>query len=161
VKPFSASSLTPYVKEYQIALVTFERIQAAFPAFTMNLDLAPGHVDVAMDIPAQPGLLFKVSLNLQNLDELHLIASALCVEWFPCTEPDRVERYFEAISGLLSGRFRILEHWCGRRSVKAELQAPAGTAWKMVASRSHLLSVPWPRKRFQVVQNLPPASPTI
>ena len=156
MKVIPASSLAPYIKEYQIALATFERIRAAFPALTMNLDLTPEHVDIFMDIPAQPGLLFRVSLNLQNLDELHLNASALWVEWFPCTKPDRVDRYFEVVSGLLSGRFRILEHWRGKRSVKAELQAPSGNAWQTVAGCSHLLSVPWPRKRFKVVQNLPP-----
>ena len=149
----SASSLAPYIKEYQIALATFERIRAAFPALTMNLEERPKHVDLAMDIPAQPGLLFGVWLNLQNLDELHLNASALWVEWFPCTKPDRVEQYFEAVTGLLSGRFRILEHWRGKRPVKAELQAPTGTAWRTVAGSSHLLSVPWPRKFLKIVQN--------
>ena len=77
-----ASSLAPYIKEYQIALATFGSIRTAFPAFTMNLDLTPEHVDIAMDIPIQAGLLFDVSLNLQNRDELHLNASALWVEWF-------------------------------------------------------------------------------
>ena len=117
-------------------------------------------MDLAMNIPPQPGLLFDVSLNLQNLDELHLTASALWVEWFPCTKPDRVEQYFEAVSGLLSGRFRILEHWRGKRPVKAELQTPIGTAWKTVTGSSDLLSVPWPRKRFKIVQNLPSAGAT-
>jgi hypothetical protein len=120
----------------------------------MNLDLGPEHVDVAMDIPAQPGLLFRVGLNLQNLDELHLNASALWVEWFPCTKPERVEQYFEAVSGLLSGRFRILEYWRGKRPVKAKLQAPRNGRWKTIARWSVLLSIPWPPKRVKVVQNL-------
>jgi hypothetical protein len=154
-----ASSLAPYIKEYQIALDVFEKIRAAFPTLVMNLDLTPKYVDIAMDIPAQAGLLFDVSLNLQNVDELHLSASALWVEWFPCTKPDRVEHYFEAVSGLLSGRFRILEHWRGGRSVKAELQSPRGNTWKTVCGCSHLLSVPWPRKRFNIVQNLLTANP--
>jgi hypothetical protein len=74
-----------------------------------------------MDIPAQPGLSFKIDRNLQNVDECHLSASALWVEWFPCTNLKKVAQYFEAVSGLLSGRFRLLEHWRGRRAVKVRV----------------------------------------
>lgn len=115
-------------KQFEIALCTFEKIQAAFPALSMKLDLHPAQVDLAMEIPAQSGLPFDVHLNLQNLDELHLSASALWYEWFPCTNPRKVERYLEAVSGLLSGEFRILEHWRGKRPVKAQLQLPSATA---------------------------------
>lgn len=59
-------------KQFEIALSTFEKLRAAFPALSMNLDLRPAYVDLAMDIPAQPGLSFNVHLNLQHLDELHL-----------------------------------------------------------------------------------------
>jgi hypothetical protein len=33
--------------------------------------------------PEQAGLSFAVSLNLQNVDELHLSAPGFWVEWFP------------------------------------------------------------------------------
>ena len=146
---------TKYIKQHETALSTFERIRAAFPALAMNLDLNPKHVDLAMDIPAQRGLSFKVDLNLQNVDELHLCASALWMEWFPCTNPKRADKYFEAVCGLLSGEFRILEHWRGKRPVKAKLQAPSHGGWKTVATWSVLLSIPWPPKSLKVVQNLP------
>jgi len=151
--------LSAQSKQYEIALSTFGKIRAAFPALTMNVDLHPEHVDLAMDIPAQPGLSFKIGLNLQNLDELHLEASALWVEWFPCTNPKKVEEYFEAVSGLLSGEFRIFEHWRGKRAVKAELQRPVQSGWKAVGTSLWLLSIPWPRKTFKVVQNLPAVEP--
>lgn len=142
-------------KQYEIALSTFERIRAAFPTLTMKLDLRPEHVDLVLDIPAQPGLSFDVDRNLQNLDELHLVAKPLWVEWFPCTDPKKVEEYFEAVSGLLSGRFRILGHWRGKRTVRAELQRPDGSGWKTVANWLTLSAlIPWPRKSFKVVQNL-------
>jgi hypothetical protein len=144
-----------HTRQYEIALSTFERIRAAFPWLAMNLDLHPEHVELVMDIPAQPGLSFKVDLNLQNLDELHLAASALWVEWFPCTISRKVDEYFEAVSGLLSGQFRILEHWRGKRAVKAELQAPNKGGWKTIATWSVLLSIPWPPKKLKIVQNLP------
>lgn len=141
--------------QIEIAVSTFERIRAAFPSLAMNLDLHPKHVDLAMDIPVQPGLSFRVHLNLQNCDELHLNASALWVEWFPCTKPEKVDAYFEAVSGLLSGKFRILERWRGKRAVKASLQRPKNGGWKTIHGWWPLLSIPWPPKTFKVVQNLP------
>jgi hypothetical protein len=138
---------------HEIALSTFERIRAAFPALAMDLDLHPSQVDVALNIPAQHGLSFDVHLNLQNCDELHLSASALWVEWFPCTNPQKAGKYFEAVSGLLSGQFRILEHWRGNRVVKAQLQRPSHGRWKTMANWLVMLSIPWPPKTFKIVQN--------
>jgi hypothetical protein len=146
-------------KQYEVALSTFERICAAFPALTMNLDLCPKHVDLAMNIPAQPRLTFRVHLNLHNIDELHLEASAFGYGWFPCTNPKKVEKYFEAVSGVLSGQFRVFEHWRGKRAVKAKLQRPIHGGWKTIATRSVMLSIPWPPKTFRVVQNLHSVEP--
>jgi hypothetical protein len=142
-------------KEFEIGLTTFEQIRASFPALVMTLHLHPAHVQLAMDIPAQPGLLFQIGLNLQNRDELHLEASALWFEWFPCTKQKKVDEYFEAISGLLSGEFRILEHRRGRRCVRAQLQRPSVDGWKTVASSVNISTlIPWPRKTLKVVQNV-------
>ena len=140
-------------RQYEIAISTFGRLRATFPSLAMNLDLHPLHVDLAMDIPVQPGLAFPIDLNLQNLDELHLSASALWFEWFPCTNPKRVDKYFEAVSGLLSGEFRILEHWRGKRAVKAKLKRPSHGGWKTIATWSVLLSILWPAKSLKIVQN--------
>jgi hypothetical protein len=143
-------------REFEIALSTFEKLRGTFPALSMNLDLRPTHVDVAMDIPAQPGLSFKMHLDLQNRDELHLLASAFWCEWFPCTNPKKVEKYIEAVSGLLSGEFRILEQWRGRRPVTAQLQRPSDGDWANVATWADVSAVvPWPRKTLKVVQNKP------
>jgi hypothetical protein len=142
-------------KEREIALATFERIRAAFPALTMRLDLQPGFVEVAMHIPSQPGLSFDVDLILQNRDELHLSASRLWVEWFPCRDRQKVEEYFEAISGLLAGRCRILQHWRGRRTVLVQLQCPYGGKWKTIASTLNpTILFPWPPKVLKIVQNV-------
>jgi hypothetical protein len=141
-------------KEFGIALSTFEKVQSAFPALTMKVDLHPKDVDLAVDIPAQSGLSFDVSLNLQNLDELHLSASALECSWFPCTNPTTVERHLEAVGGLLSGEFRVLERWRGKRPVKAQLQRPSDGGWENVATWRNVSSVVlWPRKSARVVQN--------
>jgi hypothetical protein len=145
-------------KQFDIAFSTFEKLRAAFPALSMNLDLRPAHMDLAMDIPAQPGLSFNVHLNLQNLDELHLSVSVFWCEWFPCTKPEKVERYVEAVSGVLSGEFRVLEHWRGRRPVKAQLQRPCRGGWENVATWADVSAiVAWPKKTLKVVQNKPSA----
>ncbi len=144
-----------YAKEFEVGLATFERIRASFPALNMKLDLHPNHVQLVIDIPAQPGLLFDVNLNLQNRDELHLQASTLWVSWFPCTKQKKVDEYLEAVSGLLSGRFRILVHRRGKRRVRAQLQRPVADGWRTVASCVEISAlVPWPRKTIDVVQNV-------
>src|SRR5512147_425907 len=94
----------------QIAIDTFNRIQATFSQLTMTLELHHPHVDINMDIKKQTGLDFDVNLNLQNIDELHLSAGSFWVEWYPCDEPHKVEEYFSAVKGLLSGEYRIREH---------------------------------------------------
>jgi hypothetical protein len=142
-------------RELEIALSAFENLRGRFPALSMNLDLRPSNVDALMDVPAQPGLSFRVRLTLQNRNELCLVVSnSYEWIWLPCSSPSQVEGYIEAVSGLLSGEFRILEHWRGRKVVKAQIQRPDGGAWKNVATFSDLLAVvPWPRKTFKVVQN--------
>ena len=140
-------------KPYDIATAVFEKIQNSFPQLEMVYESDP-NVDLVMRIPVQPGLSFSVDLNLQNIDELHLCASRFWCEWFPCTKERITERYLESVLGLLSGEFRILEHWRGRRCVKAQLQRPAAGRWNTLASSSTLLSFPWPRKTYKVIRNI-------
>ena len=141
-------------KELDIALSTFEKIRSNFPALSMHLDLHHAHVDAAMDIPAQSGLYFDVHLDFQNGDELTLSASKCWYEWFPCTNPEKVDRYIEAVSGLLSGEFRLVEHWRGRRVVMTQLQRPNGRDWKGVATSFNSSAIiPWPPKTLRIVQN--------
>jgi hypothetical protein len=141
--------------EVEIALSAFESIKNRFPTLTMSLDREPSNMDVAMYIPVQPGLSFKLVLNLQKRNELHLVVSASLYQWFwyPSSNPEQVERYVEAVSGLLSGEFRIVEHWRGGRVVKAQLQRPDGSGWKTIATDMDALAIiPWPRKTLKIVQ---------
>jgi hypothetical protein len=141
-------------REFEIAYATFEKIRTAFPTLAMNLDLHPAHVELAMEIPLQPGLSFKLWLDFQNGDELTLSASHFWYEWFPCTNQKKVDEYIEAVLGLLSGRFRIREHWRGQRVVKAQLQSPKDEKWKSVATSTNISAlIPWPPKKLRIVQN--------
>jgi hypothetical protein len=111
----------------------FEEIREAFPQLSMRLDQDPPNVDSNMDIPQQPRFAFDVNLNLQG-DELHLSAGASWLEWFPCTRPDVVEAYREAVHSLLSGTYRIRERHRGGRPIKAELQKPHGSRWDTIGT---------------------------
>jgi hypothetical protein len=141
-------------REFEIASATFEKIRAAFPTLTMNLDSHPAHVELAMGIPVQPGLPFKVWLDFQNGDELTLSASHFWYEWFPCTNQKKVDEYLEAVLGLISGRFRILEHWRGGRVVKSQLQSSRDNEWKSIATSTNISGlIPWPPKKLRIVQD--------
>ena len=136
-----------------IAKEAFDRISAVFPNLTMRVHNDDDHVDLSMDIPEQPGLTFKVSLALQNSDELHLHAGHFWLEWFPCTDPIRVNQYVDVICGLLSGRYRILEHYRGNKAVKAELQVPEGSNWKTIGTWGSLWHPFFFRKQQRVIIN--------
>lgn len=142
------------VKEcIEIANRAFDRIKSAFPNLNMELKHDHQHVDLFMDIKKQKGLDFDVNLNLQNLDELHLATDVLWVEWFPCTHPEKVEEYYEAVCGVLSGSYRILEHYKGKKAIKAELQKPIKDGWQTIHTWG---TVSWPffrKKTFKVLQN--------
>jgi len=131
----------------------FREVQDAFPHLRMELRLQDPHVDLSMDIPPQPGLAFFVNLNLQG-DELHLSAGSFWLEWFPCTRPAIVDQYRDAVTGVLSGRHRILEHYIGPWAVKAQLQRPEAKGWQTIGTWANLGAVvPWPRRR-RVLQNV-------
>lgn len=140
-----------------IARAAFTRIQQRFPSLEMILDDEPAHVELVLDIPRQPGLSFDVHLNLQNVDELHIVAGAFWCEWFPCTKQDRVDDYVDAVAGLLSGEYRIVESRSGTKAVRAVLQRPKGANWETVATWSTSLIpwILWIGRKQHVLQNRP------
>jgi hypothetical protein len=94
-------------------------------------------------------------MNLQNRDELHLNAGEhFCAEWFPCDDAEVFQRYLEAVRGVLSGRFRIMERFVFGKAVEAQLQRPsAGALWQTVATSSNLgILIPW-KRRCRIVKN--------
>ena len=111
-------------------------IRRAFPSLRIEVDEDHPHVDASVDIPSQPGLAFDVNINLQN-DELHLSAGEFWVEWFPCGDAVVFNNFMDAVVGLLSGRYRILEQRVGSSTARAQLQlrAPAGKLSRPAALR--------------------------
>lgn len=110
-------------------------------------------VDVHFTIPVQPGIEHEILVYVDG-DELHFCVGYFWSEWFPCTQRKCVDSYIEAVSGFLSGRYRILEHYRGKRCVKAELQKPGNDGWIVIRSRQ-ALSLPFPRKKtFREIRNV-------
>ncbi len=129
-----------------------EGIRRAFPNLQLEVDDDHPHVDASVDIPTQPGLAFDVNINLQN-DELHLSAGEFWVEWFPCGDAAVFNNFMDAVVGLLSGRYRILEYLVGSTTARAELQRPSSAGWETIATRSTpLIFLPW-RRSTRVIRN--------
>ena len=139
-----------------IALAVFELIRDTFPDVRMEIDESGQWVDLEMSIPVQPGCSLEIDLNLQNHDELHLETDEFWVSWFPCTNPEVVTRYVNAVTGLIDGSYRILRHSRRGRVLKAQLQQPTQTGWRTVAtSRSGLsiLTIPSLWSELSVLRN--------
>ncbi len=116
----------------RIARSVFAEIASRFP----SLEMIENHgdpVEISITMPVQPGLSHKVWLCLQNGDELGIGVSHFYIEFFPCTKSNRVEKYLDAVSGFLSGKYRILEHYRGTRCYRAQLQKPEGDNWRTIA----------------------------
>lgn len=92
-----------------IARTAFEEIATAFPKLESRIH-QDDPVDLSMSIPKQTGLNFDVELNLQNHDELHFGVGEFWCPWFPCTRPQKVEQFKNAVIGFIAGDSRVLEH---------------------------------------------------
>jgi hypothetical protein len=121
------------VNTEDIARRVFSEIAKRFP----NLNMVENRgepVEISITMPVQPGLSHEVWLCLQNRDELGFSVGHFYHEWFPCTKSDRVEKYLDAVTGFLSGKYRIVEHYKGAKCYRAQLQKPEGDRWRTAAS---------------------------
>ena len=116
-----------------IARGVFAEIAKRFPKLNM-VENRDDPVEISITMPVQPGLSHKIWLCLQNGDELGFSAGHFYNEWFPCTKSDRVEKYLDAVTGFLSGKYRIVEHYRGTKCYRAQLQKPEGDRWHTIAS---------------------------
>ncbi len=144
----------------ELAELAFTEIGESFPDLARRMEHQPdADLDLELVFPEQPGLSFEVSLNLQNRDELQLSAPGFWMEWFPCTEPDVVTDYVEAVRGVIAGSYRILQHHRRGRLIKSFLQRPAGDSWETVARYYPGISLPFLRCETTVVANSSAAPP--
>lgn len=116
-----------------IARGVFTEIGRRFPNLNM-VENRNDPVEISITMAVRPGLSQKVWLCLQNYDELGFSVGHFYNEWFPCTKSDRVEKYLDAVTGFLSGKYRILEHYRGTKCYRAQLQKPEGDHWRSIAT---------------------------
>lgn len=137
-----------------IARRAFSEIAAQFPHLKM-VEHPEDPVEISITMPIQPGLNHQVWLALQNYDELHFSVGNFWLSWFPCTVPDVVHDYVDAVTGFLSGRYRILEQYRGQRCFKAELQVPEQDDWRTIGTKGVRFDwFPFPiQKTFKVITN--------
>lgn len=132
-----------------------ELIRRRFPELQIEIDLEHPHVHATADIAEQPGIDFEVHINLQNCDELHLCAESLWASWFPVGEERVFENFTDAVLGLLSGEYRIVEQRLFGSLIKVRLQTPCGHEWQTIFTDSPLnplALIPLPRTR-RYIQN--------
>ena len=140
------------VDAIEIAKSAIAKIREALPQMEVVVDRS-APVELSVDIPIQAGLKHRINLNLQNNDELHFCVGSLWIEWFPCSEPTKVDSFVSAVVGFIAGRLRVLEHYRGAKCVKAELQEPDQEGWKTIGVWSTLhVPLPW-KKEQRVVSN--------
>jgi hypothetical protein len=135
-----------------IARSVFAEIAKAFPSLKM-VENQGEPVEISITMPIQTGLSHEVWLCLQNRDELGFSTGHFYCEWFPCTKPDRVEKYLDAVTGFLSGKYRILEHYSGTKCYRAQLQKPEGGRWRTIASWATVWIPLWLGKTVKEVRN--------
>ncbi len=132
-----------------------ELIRSEFPELQMEVDLEHPEIHATADFPVQPGLGFFFHINLQNRDELHLWADVLWASWFPVGDDDVFEKFMDAVLGILSGEYRIVENRLLGTHLNAQLQKPCGHEWQTVFTSRAVPSLgflPLPRtKRY--IQN--------
>ena len=116
-----------------VARDVFAEIAKRFPSLNM-VENHDDPVEISITMPVQPGLSHKIWLCLQNQDELGFGVGRFYCEWFPCTKPEKAEKYLDTVTGFLSGEYRILEHYRGATCYKAKLQKPEGDRWRTIAT---------------------------
>ena len=137
------------LESFHWALAT---IQARFPQLVATEIANHPHLEAMAELPIQQALSLPIQLNLQNGDELHLVASNLWVEWFPCTDSKKAQAFVDAVIGLISGELEIEELFLFGRPVRARLRRREAKG-QCLARWSNLLNlVPLPKTR-RVVSN--------
>ncbi|MBS0581600.1 MAG: hypothetical protein JSS42_00685 [Proteobacteria bacterium] len=134
-----------------IARKVFAEVAVRFPNLQMIEEQNP-NVEISIVLPIQAGLKQEVWLGL-NSDELCFAVDHFNLEWFPCTSPERVSAYIEAVSGFLSGEYRIVEYYRKAKCVKAHLQAPSNDEWKTIGTWQTIRLFSFAKHSIRIVRN--------
>ena len=135
-----------------IARAVFMEIAKRFPSLQM-VENHDDPVEISITMPIQAGVSHEVWLCLQNQDELGFRVGRFYCEWFPCTKPEKAERYLDAVTGFLSGEYRILEHYRGKTCYRAKLQKPEGDRWCTIANWATIWIPLWRNKTVKELRS--------
>lgn len=140
----------------EVARQTLEEIAASSEPLRSTLLVQPDpQLALSLAFEVQPGLGFPVSANLQNVDELHLnVGEVFWCEWFPCSDPVVRLEFRQAMQGVLSGEYRVVEFYRKDRAIKAELERPQNGTWTRVARYSTLRLPSFVRPKTRILQNV-------
>ncbi len=131
-----------------------DQIRSKFPNMRVDVRKEASRVDAEARIPVQPGVAFPMSLSPQNRDELHLGAGHLWLEWFPVGRQDVFEGFVDAVLGLITGNYRIVESYLFGAVVRARLERPnAVGGWETITTWSNLVGLIPLSSRQSVIQN--------
>jgi hypothetical protein len=87
-----------------IARHAFSEIAMRFPSLRLH-ENHDDQVESSITIPIQLGLKYAVELCLQGGEELLFSVQNFRLEWVPCTNPEIVKHYVDAVTGFLAGRY--------------------------------------------------------
>jgi hypothetical protein len=110
-------------------------------------------VDSAAILPQQPGLDFRMWLNLQNRDEIGVQTDLFSAGWFPFKDPEKQTKFLTVVNGLISGEVRVV---CCHGPIftkphKVILQEKVGDQWTKIYEYRRLHILVWPTKTKVVV----------
>jgi TATA-box binding protein (TBP) (component of TFIID and TFIIIB) len=135
-----------------IALDAFNKIKSHFANLKIIEELSDNNVDLSFNIPKQQGLDFDINLNLQT-DELHMSTEFFSGSWFPIKHPEVISLFIDAVKGLITGDYRILQYWNGNKLLKSYLQKPADKDWKTICKANNSITFPWTNLTELIIRN--------
>lgn len=131
---------------FQQVLGLFRRIAEEFPGYQMTiLDQDPA-TPAALTIVEQAGIPRRIVLDLQKENVLNLTIGPVWLTWSPCDKPAVREEFFNTVSGLLSGCYRLVEYRRNSDLVLARIQKFQGQKWVKVHQ--------WSRDRWTSTRGL-------
>lgn len=143
------------LSQYKVAVEAFQNIRDAFPNLIVDLNTQTNDSDVEleMNIELQEGLDFGIYLNFQNKDQLHMWSNIMCFEYFPANEPEIVKKFTDAVIGIISGNYRVLQKVRNSIPYTAYLQNQEDEIWITIYTHHRKFKLPWLNFDENIIQN--------
>jgi hypothetical protein len=163
--PASAYAMQKTLSEFHIALQNYERqkFRVGYDAFTLiasrfpTLQIIKNKSDFSagsITFPQQTGMKYETHLCQQKDGGLRFTVENFQLRAFPSSDPAKVRDFTDDVSGFLSGKYRIIEHYRGKVCIKSELQTPTADNWETIHTLSKIFGfvLPW-KKSVKEIRN--------